>query len=85
LSTGGEKKRIRKDVRGVPHRHEHEQGEGKRERERELVREMFPQVLHAATISADQEKRGVTITKPVSRSGKVRSFIFTLLGRELCY
>ena len=56
---------------------------GAKERERELVREMFPQVLHAATISADQEKRGVTITKPVRRSGKVRSFLFTLSGREL--
>ncbi len=57
---------------------------GAEERERELVREMFPQVvLHAATISADQEKRGVTIKKPVRRSGKVRSFVFTLLARAL--
>jgi hypothetical protein len=40
---------------------------GAKERERELVREMFPQVLHAATISADQKKRGKTITKPVRK------------------
>jgi hypothetical protein len=50
------------------------------ERGGELVREMFPQVLHAATISADQEKRGGTATKPVRRSVKVRSIfcIYTI-------
>jgi hypothetical protein len=58
---------------------------GAEERERELVREMFPQVLRAATISADQEKRGVTKNKT---SQKIRKgeiiFIFTFRWRA-CY
>jgi len=65
------KRREIKNYRGNPDRFKY------RGRGRELVREMFPQVLHTVTLSADQEKRGVN-EKNICRSRKARLTIFDL-------